>query len=281
VTKDQVDAQIEQLRDNKATLTPVADKPLPGDLVNVLISTGSEGESAEPKSYPIELGAQQAIAGIEELIMEAAPGETVERPVKWPDDFPDEKQRGQTKLVRVTVEDVKRKSLPELDDAFAREVGDFDSLESLRTAVTEDLTRHAGHEADAVVRQKLIEEIIASNKFDVPKSWIQELVSNYAKAYGVPEDQLESFANEFRSIAEKQIRRDLVIDTIAEKESLAATEKDIDAKIAEQAERRKTSPGQLYASLEKAGRIKEIERSITEDKVFSWLLERNEVQTNA
>ena len=281
VTPDQVASQLDQIRDNKATLNPVAEKPLPGDLVNVLISTGTEGESAEPKSYPIELGAQQAIAGIEELIMEAAPGETVERPVKWPDDFPDEKQRGQTKLVRVTVEDVKRKSLPDLDDAFAREVGDFDSLDALRKTVEEDLKRHAEHEADAAVRQQLIEEIVSSNRFDVPKSWIQELIGSYAKAYGVPDDQMEGFANEFRAIAEKQIRRDLVIDTIAEKEGLAATEKDIDERIAEQAERRKTSPGQLYASLEKAGRIKEIERSITEDKVFRWLLDRNEVHTNA
>ena len=281
VSVDQIEAQLEQLRDGKATLTPVTDKPMPGDLVNVRISTATEGESAEPKSYPIELGAQQAIAGIEELIMEAAPGQTVERPVRWPDDFPDEKQRGQTKLVRVTVEDVKRKSLPELDDAFAREVGDFDSLDALRKTVAEDLKRHAEHEADAAVRQRLIEEIVSANRFDVPRSWVQQLVASYAEAYGVPEDQKEKFAEEFRAIAEKQIRRDLVIDTIAEKENLAATEKDIDERIAEQAERRKTSPGQLYASLEKAGRIKEIERSITEDKVFRWLLDRNEVHTNA
>lgn len=281
VTPEQVDAQIEHLRDQKATLSPVDDKPMPGDLVNVQISTGTEGESAQPRSYPIELGAKQAIPGIEELIMEARPGETVERPVKWPDDFPDEKQRGQSKLVRVTVDDVKRKSLPPLDDAFAREVGDFDSVAALHAAVTEDLQRHAAHEADAAVRQQIIEEIISANRFDVPRSWIQQLVGNYAEAYGVPEDQKEKFTEEFRPIAERQIRRDLVIDTIAEKEGLAASEKEIDDRILEQAEQRKMNPGQLYASLEKAGRIKEIERSITEDKVFRWLLERNEVHTNA
>ena len=76
---------------------------MPGDMVNVQISTAAAGaETGEGKSYPLVLGAGQAIAGIEELIMEAAPGETVERPVKWPDDFPDEAQRGQTKTVRVT-----------------------------------------------------------------------------------------------------------------------------------------------------------------------------------
>ena len=82
-------------------------------------------------------------------------------------------------------------------------------------------------------------------------------------------------------MAERQIRRDLVIETLADREKLAATEKDIDDRITEQAEKRGVNPGQLYAQLEKNGRIKEIERSLTEDNVFRWLLEKNEVQTES
>ncbi|HET9635916.1 MAG TPA: trigger factor [Gemmatimonadaceae bacterium] len=282
VTDEQVAEQLEQIRDEKATWTPVSEKPKPGDMVNVEISTAGAGDQLnEGKSYPLVLGAGQAIPGIEELIMEAAPGETIERPVKWPDDFPDEKQRGQTKTVRITLNEVKRKSAPALDDALAREVGDFESLEALRKAVRGDMERHAEHEIEANVRQQLIDQIISANAFDIPKSWIQQFVQNYAEAYQVPEDQRDKFAGEFRSLAERQIRRDLVIETIAENESLAATEKDLDDRIAEQAEKRGVNPGQLYAQLEKSGRLKEMERSITEDKVFKWLLERNDVSTNA
>jgi trigger factor len=255
---------------------------MPGDMVNVQLATSVAGsEAAEGKSYPIVLGAGQAIPGIEELIMSAAPGETVERPVKWPDDFPDEAQRGQTKTVRITLNEVKRKSAPALDDAFAREVGDFESLDALRTAVRSDLERHAEHEVEAGVRQQLIDQIISANAFDVPKSWVQQFVENYAEAYQVPKDEREQFAGEFRSMAERQIRRDLVIETIAEKEGLAATEKDLDDRIAEQAEKRGANPGQIYAQLEKSGRLKEMEKSITEDRVFKWLLDRNDVSTNA
>jgi trigger factor len=235
----------------------------------------------EGKSYPLVLGSGQAIPGIEELVMSATPGETVEKPVKWPDDFPDETQRGQTKTVRITLNEVKRKSAPPLDDALAREVGDFESLDALRNAVRTDLERHADHEIEANVRQQLIDQIVSANAFDIPKSWIQQFVQNYAEAYQVPEDQREKFAGEFRSLAERQIRRDLVIETIAEKEGLAATEKDLDDRIAEQAEKRGANPGQIYAQLEKSGRLKEMERGITEDKVFKWLLERNDVSTNA
>ena len=282
VTDEQVTEQLEQIRDEKATWTPVAEKPKPGDMVNVQISTAGAGtEMNEGKSYPLVLGSGQAIPGIEELVMSATPGETVEKPVKWPDDFPDETQRGQTKTVRITLNEVKRKSAPPLDDALAREVGDFESLDALRNAVRTDLERHTDHEIEANVRQQLIDQIVSANAFDIPKSWIQQFVQNYAEAYQVPEDQREKFAGEFRSLAERQIRRDLVIETIAEKEGLAATEKDLDDRIAEQAEKRGANPGQIYAQLEKSGRLKEMERGITEDKVFKWLLERNDVSTNA
>lgn len=280
VTEENVREQIEHIRDQRAAWAPVDGKPEPGDMVNVEISAGDKLDS-DASSYPIVLGAGQAIPGIEELIMEAAPGETVERPVRWPDDFPDETQRGQTKTVRVKLQDVKRKSAAPLDDAFAREVGDFESLDALQAAVRADLTEHATRDADAEVRQKLIDEIIGANPFDVPQSWVRQFAQNYAEAYQIPEADREKFSTEFRSMAERQIRRDLVIETIAEKESLAASEKDLDDRITEQAEKRGINPAQLYAQLEKGGRLKEIERSLTEDKVFKWLLDKNEVQTES
>ena len=209
--------------------------------------------------------------------MELASGESAERPVRWPDDFPDEAQRGKTKPVRVNLLDVKRKSLPALDDAFAHEVGDFESLAALMTTVRKDLEEHASREADSGVRQQLVEQIASANPFDIPPSWVNQLIDGYMEAYKVPEEERDKFRAEFRPIAERQVRRDLIIDTIAEKEGLKATEADIDDRVAEVASKRGADPGQVYASLQKAGRLREIEQSITEDKVFAWLLERNEV----
>ena len=281
VTDEQVREQVDQVRDQRATWTPVEDKPAPGDMVTVVLATADEtGAMPEGKQYPLVLGAGQAIPGIEELIMEAQPGQTVERPVKWPEDFPDEAQRSKTKKVRVTVQDVKRKTLPELDDAFAREVGDFDSIDALRKAVRDDLEANAQRETESEVRQRLLDDIIGANQFDIPPSWVAQLVDAYANAYQIPEGEKDRFATEFRPMAERQVRRDLVIDTVAERESLTATEADLDDRIAETAAKRGGDPGQLYASLQKAGRLKELERSITEDKVFKWLLERNTVETN-
>jgi trigger factor len=278
VADDSVREQVEQMREQKAQWSPVEEKPAPGDMVRVRLATAEEnGEFPEPREYPLVLGSGQAIAGVEELIMELKPGETAERSVRWPEDFPDEAQRGKNKPVRVELLDVKRKALPALDDAFAREVGDFESLDALMSTVRKDLEEHAVREADAGVRQQLIDQIATANPFDIPPSWVNRLIDGYVQAYQVPEEEKERFKTEFRPVAERQVRRDLIIDTIATKESLKATEGDIDDRVAEVASKRGADPGQVYASLQKAGRLNEIEQSITEDKVFGWLMERNEV----
>jgi trigger factor len=248
-------------------------------MVTVLLATADEnGTLPEGREYRIVIGEGQAIPGIEEVIMRMTPGQTVEESVRWPEDFPDEAQRGKTKPVRVELQDVKRKTLPELDDAFAREVGDFESLDALKAAVRKDLESHASRESDASVRQGLVDRIIEANAFDVPPSWVNQLIDGYMKAYQIPDEERERFSAEFRPVAERQVRRDVIIDTLAEREKLTATEADIDERVAEVASKRNADVGQVYASLQKAGRLQEIERAITEDKVFKWLLDRNTVE---
>lgn len=81
-------------------------------------------------------------------------------------------------------------------------------------------------------------------------------------------------------MAERQVRRDLIVDTLAERESLTASASDVDAKVEEMAKARNADPGQVYAQLQKAGRLQEIERELTESRVFAWLLERNPVSSS-
>lgn len=278
VTDEALQEQLDLLRDQKATWTPMTEKPMPGDMVTVQLSTADpDGTLPEQKEYRITLGGGQAIPGIEELIMEAAPGETVERPVKWPDDFPDEAQRGVAKLTRVTLSEVKRKVLPELDEALAREVGDFDTVDALREGVRTDMAARAKREADAAVRASIMEQVIEANPFEVPDAWVHQLIDGYAKMYQIPDAERDRFMEEFRPMAARQVQRDVIIDTLAERESLKASEADIDAKIEEMARSRNVDPGQVYSQLQKGGRLPEIERELTEERVYNWLFERNTV----
>lgn len=279
VTDEMVQEQLDRLLEQRATWTPVEGKPSEGDLVTVTLATAEEdGTMPEGREYRLVLGAGQAIAGIEELVLSMSIGETQEQPVKWPDDFPDEAQRGKTKPVRATLSEIKKKSVPPLDDAFAAEMGDFATLAELKDTIRKDLAENLVREADAAARTQLLDEIVTANPFDIPPSWVKQMIQAYAEAYRIPQEEILKFADEIGGMAERQVRRDLIIDTLAEKESLMATEADVDAKVAAMAEKRGEDAGKMYASLQKAGRLRELERGITEDRVFAWLLERNTIE---
>jgi trigger factor len=273
INEEMVAAQIEELRRQKAPWAPWSGgKPALGDLVQIMLATIDEGEAKDPKQYQIVLGEGRAIAELEERIKEMDPGVTVDAQVRFPDDFPEESKRGQTRAVRLTLQEVKRRSLPELNDGFAREMGDFDSLDDLKRAVRQDLELDAAREADAEVRRQVIEQVVSANGVIAPRPLVERVLGVYARAYEIPEGRLQQFAQEFAPIAEAQVRRDLIIDYFAEQHQLRASEPEIDERVAELASRRKMEPGQLYASLQKANRLRELERTITEEKVFAHLL---------
>ena len=278
VTDAMAEDQLDELRRQKAPWVPLTDtKPSNGELVSVTIATITDGEPEEPHQYQLLLGEGQAIPDLEERIMELTPEQTADATVRYPDDFSDETKRGQTRTVRITLHEVKHQELPELTDDLARELGDFDSVEQLTAAVRQDLEANATREADAAVRGELIEQIIAANSLEAPRPLVQRLLSAYAQAYEVPDDQLEKFSAEFGPIAERQVRRDLILDHVAERENLAASEEELDGRIEEIAKKRGSEPAQVYASLQKANQLRELERSLTEEKVFSYLLDQSTV----
>jgi trigger factor len=277
VTDEMVDQHIEQIRRQRAPWQPLDQPPTAGDYVQISLALVEPGGTAEPRRYELVLGEGRALPEVEAVIMTLAPGQSGEAVVVLPEDFPDPAQRGQQRTARITLHEAKRQELPPLDDAFAREVGDFESLEALRRAVREDLEAEAQREADAEVRRQLIEQIVAANRLEAPRPLVERLLATYAQAYEIPDQQLERFAAEFRPLAEAQVRRDLILDFVAESAHLQATEAELDQRVAQIAARRNADPGQVYASLQKAGRLRELERQITEEKVFAHLLQLSTV----
>ncbi|PYO26506.1 MAG: trigger factor [Gemmatimonadetes bacterium] len=280
VTEEQVLAQLTALREQKAPWVPVAgEKPALKDLVHGTLATREGDEVKDPKPYQIVLGEGGAIPEVEERIMSMLPGETVDATVRFPPDFPEEAKRGQTRAIRLTLQEVKRQHLPELDDAFAREVGDFESLDALRQAVRADLEKEAQREADAQLRRDLIEQIVQANRVAAPRPLVERAVYVYAQAYGIPEDRLPEFAQEFRPVAEAQVRRDLILDWVVERHGLRATEAELDGRLQEIAARSGKPAAELRASLEKAKRLRDLERGLTEEKVFTFLLSQSTVES--
>ena len=139
------------------------------------------------------------------------------------------------------------------------------------------LKRDAKREADADVRRQVIEQIASANTVQAPDAMVRRVLGAYAQSYGVPDDQLEKFTSEFRPIAERQVVRDLIISQVAKKADLVASEEELDRRIEELARLRKTEPAQLYASLQKSHQLREIERGLTEEKVFTHLIAQSKI----
>jgi trigger factor len=268
-----VEEQLQGIREQKSSWIPVEGaKPSPGNMVQVEVTPLDEDSDGKTQVYPLVLGQGRAVPDLEERIMALLPGETVEAAIRFPDDHPDESRRGRTRNVRVKLLEVKRQELPALDDALAREVGEFETLDALRAAVRQDLEREAGREAEARVREELVGQLAEANHVTAPESLVHRVMHGYAHAYGVPDEQLPAFESQFHAIAETQVRRDLVLDAVVRAQGLAATEAELDERVAQMAASRGIDAGQVYAQLQKSNRLQELERALTEEKAFAWLL---------
>jgi trigger factor len=271
--------QLARIQEHKAAWIPVEGaKPAPGQMVRVEVAPIENGVAGASQPHDLVLGDNQAIPELEEQIMSLLPGETTEAEVRFPDDHPEESRRGQSRRVRIALHDVKRQELPPLDDALAREAGDFENLDALRAAVRQDLEREASREADAEVRQLLLKQIVEANRIEAPHSLVHRLMHGYAEMYKVPEAQLAGFEQQFHQIAETQVKRDLAMDAVVEAHGLRATEAELDQRINAMAEARGAPVAQVYASLQKANRLQELERVITEEKVFDFLLKQSTIE---
>jgi len=274
-----VEGQLARLQEQKAAWIPVEGaRPSPGQMVRVEVAPIENGVAGPAQPHDLVLGDNQTIPELEERIMSLLPGESTESEVRFPEDHPDESRRGKTRQVRIALHEVKRQDLPPLDDALAREVGDFESLDALRAAVRQDLEREAGREADAEVRRDLIAQLAEANNIEAPHSLVHRLMHGYAEMYKVPEDQLPAFEQQFHQIAETQVKRDLALDALVEAHGLRATEAELDERINTLAGARGVPAGQVYASLEKSKRLGELERAITEEKAFDFLLKQSTVE---
>lgn len=274
----EVEERLRDLQERKASWIPVeSTKPAPGNLVQMEVAPLDGDGAGATQPYSMVLGEGRAIPEVEEKVMSLLPGETVDADVRFPDDHPDESKRGQSRRVRISLHEVKRQELPPLDDAFAREVGDFENLAALRAGLRKDLETDAQASADGQVRQQLLDQIYQTNEVPAPVSLVNRLIQGYMQAYEIPKEQFETFAAEFRPVAEQQVRRELVLDAVVENNTLAATTAEVDARVTKLAEGRNMPVGQLYAQLEKAGRLRDLERSLTEEKAFAWLLPQSTV----
>jgi trigger factor len=280
VTDEQVDQVLDRLRDQNAVWHPAEDgAPEEGDLVTVQILRLDEGsEDTEAKSYEFVLGTGDAIPDVEEAIKSLEPGQSSAFAVTFPQDFPEESRQGESQQLEVTLMGRRQKELPALDDEFARSIGDFEGLEDLGQRVRADLEKEAENRVEGTVRGRLTDFVLEANPFTVPRSMVERYVDSLlGDTEGADLQKIEEIKASIRPEAERAVKRILVLDRIAETQDLRATEDEIDERVEGIAESSGKSPAEVYGRLQKSGALEQLERELTENKVFDFLKGQSEI----
>jgi trigger factor len=141
------------------------------------------------------------------------------------------------------------------------------------------MEKEAAQRAEATVRSRLLDFLLDANRFEVPSSMVGRYVDSFlGDAKDVPRERLEEARQQLRPEAERAVKRMLLLDRVAEIQGLAATDDDLDARVEEIAAANDTTPAKVYASMQKAGRLESLERELTEQKVFGFLMEQSEIK---
>jgi len=281
VTDEQVEAVLSRVQEQNGVWQPLEEgTPEDKDLVSVKVTRlDDENEPAdEGRDYDFVIGQGDAIPDIENGIKALEPGSSGDFDVTFPEEFPDEARRGDTERLRIELTSRRKMDLPELDDELAKQVGDFETFDELKSKVRGDMEKEATQQADAAVRGRLLDMLIEANTFEVPAS----MVGRYSEgiigdAQGLPEEKVEEFREQIRPEAERAVKRILVIERIAQTQNLNATEDDLDTRIEEIAAANNTDAAKVYAELQKSGRLEQLERELTEQAVFEFLMEQSEI----
>ena len=283
ITDDQIDEVLGRIQEQNGVWQPLEEgKPVEKNLVSVMITRLDEaGEpSDEGREYELVVGSGDAIPDIEASILTLETGGTGDFDISFPDDFPDESRRGDSERVRIALTARRQMDLPELDDDLAKQIGDFETLDELKTKVREDMEKEAGPAGGrSVARASLLDLIVSANPFAVPASMINRYSEGImGDTSAIAEEQLAEFREQIRPEAERAVKRILLIEQIARITGLcSATDDDIDDRVEKIAEANNTDAAKVYAELQKAGRLETLERELTETAVFDFLFEQSEI----
>jgi trigger factor len=285
-----VDEQVEQLRDRVATLETVERPAGEGDhLVVDYVGTldGEEFEGGGGRDQLIELGAGRLIPGFEEQLVGLSAGDTKTVEVTFPDDYPSEELRGRPAAFEVTVHEVKAKQLPELDDDFASEASEFDTVQELRDDFRERLTEADENAVEREFEQAVLQAVADGAEVEVPPALVHarahEMVGQmlhslehqgitkdvYLQISGKTEHEL---SEEAEPEAEAALRREAVLAAVVEAEGIDPSEQELQEALAPVAARDDADPVELVERLRKAGRLDQLREDVATRQALERLV---------
>ena len=291
VSEEDVEARLNEMVNRNARLTSVEDKALENGDTAVIdfegFKNGVAFEGGKGENYNLVIGSNTFIPGFEDQLVGKKAGEEVEVNVTFPEAYHAENLAGKPVVFNVKVNDVKVKEVPALDDEFAKDTTEFETLAELRADVKAKLEEQAKNAADAEMRNALVEKVSANTEVEVPEAMVQHQIDNmlmelnYQLQYqGLNLEQLlqmtgrglDELREERRADAERLVKSSLVLEAIAEKENVVANDADVDDELEKMAAMYNMEVEKIKSSLRETD-IEDIKGQIKIRKTLDLLVE--------
>lgn len=255
VTEEEVDAEINRERENNARNITVEDRPVKdGDMTTLDFEGFVDGvafQGGKGEHYPLTIGSGAFIPGFEEQLVGAEIGKEVEVKVTFPEDYQAEELKGKDAVFKCTVKEIKERELPELDDEFASEVSEFETLAEYREDVKKNLTEKKEKDAKNAREEAAIKAAVEASEMEIPEAMLEtqqkQMVDEFAQRItmqGLSMEQYFQFTGtnyqkmveQVKPQAEERIKSRLVLEAIANAEKIEATEEDYEKELETMAE---------------------------------------------
>jgi trigger factor len=293
VAEEQVDERIEEFRGQFATLAAVEDRPVQeGDFAIIDFQgermAGGPLEGAEAEDYMLEVGGGELLPEFEQNLVGMSAGERKQFGVTFPPDYQEESLRGQAVLFRVHVKEIKERELPPLDDEFAKEASEFETLEEFRGAVRDELEGTLKQQVEAEFRGRVLETVAEGAEVEVPEVMVDEKADEMVDSFertirtqGLEPEQYYQLAGSSRDDVRERVRDDaadtvkkeLVLDAVAVAEGIVADEHDVMHQIEHLAEDSDRSPQQIADAMRRNGTYQLLEEEMARAKALDFLAE--------
>src|SRR5712691_3381496 len=287
IDEEAVNGALQRLRDRAARHEPVEGRGVDhGDTVTMdLDRTDPNGATDRHKDVSVELGAKANPPGFDEQLLGLEVGATKSFAIHYPQDYPIGELANTDVSYRVTVKGLKRRVLPELDDEFAKDLGEFDTLDALKARVREDLEHEAKHAAEREDRAELMRQLAARVPFEVPASMVDREVDRRLEDFArrLIDQNMDprqagidwnAFRESQRGVAREAVAAALVLDEVSRREQLEVTEEEIEREVGKYAERTGRTPAAVRATLEKEGGLFRVYAGLRREKSIDFVMAR-------
>lgn len=286
VTAADIDERLEKLRDQKAEFVNIDPRPAAdGDHAVVSLKSLSGVPSVDQNDTTLQIGSTETLPAFSENLRGMSPDEEKEFDIVYPGDFGNEKLAGKTVRFKARLTGLRRKELPEVNDEFAKDLGDFQSLDELKEALRKSIFAEREHAAQQEAKDKLVGSLVESHDFPVPDAFVDSQIQvsleqriRMLQAQGVDISKLNPDWNKLkeaqRDQAVKDVKASLILDKIATTEHIDATVEDIDREVQRIARQEREAAASVRRRLEQDGTLRRVANHFRTEKTLTFLFEQ-------